>query len=116
MKCTNETDNFSLSNRNARINYPIGLITADETRLAGAVTWAYNMNYYLYAKAYYWTMSPSYFSSYDSSAREFYVASSGGLSNGGIWLDVGLRPLISLFLGTSIKSGNGTKGNPYVIA
>ena len=74
LKCSNENDRFKVSNAIAKLNYPIDLILADEVALAGGRayyngTYAPNSNYYLYNGKYYWTISPSYFSSYDSSVH-----------------------------------------------
>ena len=62
----NTVDKFSVSseNGNGKSLYPIGLITADEVRLAGgsvaigSATGKVNKDYYLYSSQVYWTMAP----------------------------------------------------------
>ena len=50
------------SNGNKSLQYPIGLVTADEAALTG-ITWNNaNTGSYLYTGQTYWTMSPSFFS------------------------------------------------------
>ena len=116
LKCENAVDKFSLKNQLAKLNYPIGLLTGDEMRLAGAASvGVVNSNFYLLTKDYYWTMTPSVFNS--SGPSQFYVSSSGQLySSGSITYAFGLRPSISLVYGTLFEDGDGTVGNPYVIA
>ena len=47
LKCGGDNDKFRVSNANAKLDYPISLITADEVALAGGVNNTTNMNYYL---------------------------------------------------------------------
>ena len=68
LKCSQDNDKFKMSNESAKLDYPVGLILADEVALAGGRAYyngAYspNSNYYLYNGKYYWTLSPSYFNS-----------------------------------------------------
>ena len=121
LKCSNENDRFKVSNALAKLNYPIALILADEVALAGGRayyngTYAPNSNYYLYNGKYYWTISPSYFSSYDSSVHVWPVLSSGSL---GPWYNVtnslGVRPVINLKADTLITKGDGSSINPFVV-
>ena len=37
LKCTQDNDKFKVSNANAKLDYPISLITADEAAMAGGV-------------------------------------------------------------------------------
>ena len=115
--CPNETDRFSVGNNNAKLKYPVGLLTADEIILAGAAgnSSTSNSSYYLYNGSYYWSLSPSYFGN-RGAAREFYVYSSGYLSNTIANLNHGLRPVVSLKPGTEfVDGGEGTTANPYVV-
>ena len=95
---------------NQDLTYPVGLITADETVLAGG-QWAVNNKYYLYTGNWYRTGSASLF--HDGSANAFNVSSVGDTPYG---YDVngngGVRLAISLESGV-LKFGDGTAGNPF---
>ena len=116
-ECTNTADLYTVassSQGNKALDYPIGLITADEVAYAGGVYGQTNNGYYLYTNQYYWTMSPSYF--YGSSAYVFYVGSNGTLDlSNGVNLARGVRPVINLAPNVTI-TGAGTTSNPYVVS
>ena len=118
LTCSNVNDKFTTTNStigNKKLTSPIGLITADEVNMAGARTSYKNQLFYLYTGTYYWTMSPSYFS-YDGSARELCVTSSGELYVWGfVYSGYGVRPVINLDSSNLQFTGSGTKENPYVI-
>ncbi len=101
------------SKGNKLLQYPIGLITADEVLLAGGFWDSANSSYYLYTNQYYWTMSPHIF--YTSGyARVFYVTPGGGLGSDGVYFtEPGVRPVINLKATTKF-SGKGTVGDPYI--
>ena len=63
LKCPSNNDKFSLSNKNATLDFPISLITADEVSLAGGVYNLSNNSYYLYSGQSIWTLSPTSFAS-----------------------------------------------------
>ena len=114
MECVNNTDKFSMSNSLARLNYPIGFLTADEMILAGAsAAGLENESYYLFTGDNYWTASPSDFYLY---AREISIYN-GGLSRyNGVGSGYGIRPVISLKLGVKFENGgDGTPTNPYIV-
>ena len=114
--CPNETDRFSVSSSVAHLNYPVGLLTADEIVMAGASgsSSTSNNTYYLYTGNYYWSLSPNYFNSY--LANEFSVSNKGLLSNNLVSNSRGVRPVVSLKPGTGFESGgDGTPTNPYVV-
>ena len=117
MACENVTDRFSVSNQEAKLKYPVGLLTADEIILAGAAGNSYTNNtaYYLYTGNYYWSLSPySFF--YNYLAFEFYVYINGYLSYDYVSNANGLRPVVSLKLGTEFEDGgDGTTLKPYVV-
>ena len=104
----------SASRGNKALDYPIGLITADEVAYAGGVYGSTNESYYLYTNQYYWTMSPSYFAAANSYAYVFAVYSNSYLS----WLNVriayGVRPVINLKTDVQL-SGSGTSTDPYTV-
>ena len=117
LKCSQENDKFRVSSTNAKLDYPIGLILADEVALAGGVYNTTNMNYYLYDSRNFWTLSPSRFYSSHSDARAWLVTSSGNLDP---WTDVvnlfGVRPVINLKANTPITKGDGSVINPFVVS
>ena len=121
LKCSGDNDKFKVSNESAKLDYPVGLILADEVALAGGRSYyndAYspNSNYYLYNGKSFWTLSPSYFGSGYSFAHVWRVLSSGSLHP---WYNVtisfGVRPVINLKADTLITKGDGTSLNPFVI-
>ena len=122
LKCSQDNDKFKMSNESAKLDYPVGLILADEVALAGGRGYyngAYspNSNYYLYNGKYYWSLSPSYFFSNYSNAHVWYVVPSGSLSPG-IYVanSIGVRPVINLKADTLITKGDGSSLNPFVVS
>ena len=116
LKCAQDGDKFKVSNESAKLDYPISLITADEVAIAGGVYNTPNSNYYLYNGQYFWTLSPSYFSSINSIARVWSILPSGSLVNwNGVTYSFGARPVINLKADTLITKGDGTALNPYVV-
>ena len=76
----NKNDNFSVTettNTNGKLDYPIGLITADEVALAGGKYNEKNENFWLRTNGYFWTMTPSLFYSSLAYAIEFSVYPTG---------------------------------------
>ena len=122
LKCSQGSDRFKVSNTSAKLDYPIGLIQADEVALAGGRayyndSYSPNSNYYLYNGKYFWTLSPSRFYSNYSLATVWYVMPSGSLHP---WNDVaysaGVRPVINLKADTLITKGDGSSLNPFVVS
>ncbi len=117
-KCTNSSDLFTVSSSNKgnkALQYPIGLITADEVAYAGGVYGSSNSSYYLYTGQTYWTMSPYWYGG--GNAGVFLVSSTNGLSGTGVgWAAWGVRPVINLKADVQISTGTGTSSNPYVIS
>ena len=121
LKCSGNNDKFKMSNESAKLDYPVGLILADEVALAGGRAYyngeySPNSNYYLYNGKYYWTLSPSYFDSGGSYAYVWSVMPSGSLYP---WYNVtysgGVRPVINLRADVQITKGDGSSLNPFVI-
>lgn len=126
--CDQKNDQFSYkysSVGNNKLNYSIGLITADEVAMAGGVYDKTNTKYYLYTGKSYWTMSAYNF--INCGANVFTVSESGALdvsisSSSGIGVSCssnansenGVRPVISLKADLDFE-GDGTKDNPYKI-
>ena len=121
LKCGQNNDKFKMSNESAKLDYPVGLILADEVALAGGRAYynggySPNSNYYLYNGKYYWTLSPSCFSSIYSDARVWTVLPSGGLYPwNAVTYSIGVRPVINLRADVQITKGDGSSLNPFVI-
>lgn len=129
LKCTQINDRFTVNNRigNKNLEYPIGLITADEVMLAGGgipASWdSENQKYYLYKGIHYWQMTP-YMVSANGYASALIVSEYGFLTtlsgsvNGkycmGVDCCLGIAPVINLtseYFETLI--GDGTISNPF---
>lgn len=115
-ECSNSSDLYTTSGSsqgNKALQYPIGLISADEVAYAGGVWATSNTSYYLYTNSAYWTMSPFNFAG--SRARVFRVYSDGDLSNGNVNSSYGVRPVINL-RGDLFVTGTGTSIDPYEVS
>ncbi len=115
--CPTGSDIFTVntSNGNGALNYPVGLITADEVAMAGGVYRTVNSSYYLYTNTSYWTGSPYYFYRTGTYANGTYMSSSGYFSDDPVPDTLGTRPVISL--SSSVKlSGDGTWNNVYTVS
>jgi hypothetical protein len=118
LSCPMQSDAFTVSDTtkgNAHLTNPVGLITADEVSMAGAIVGADNNSYYLYTGDDYWTGSPYYYVSIV--AVEFGVDSigaSGSLYDSGVNNLMGVRPVISL-KSTVTATGTGVWNDPYVV-
>ena len=121
LKCSQDNDKFKMSNESVKLDYPVGLILADEVALAGGRGYyngAYspNSNYYLYNGKYYWTLSPSYFHSNYSIALVWIVMPSGSLHPwNSVANSIGVRPVINLRADTLITKGDGSSLNPFIV-
>ena len=99
--CPNENDRFSL---NHNLNYPVGLITADEVLFSGEDSYLYNDSY--------WTMTPAYF---DGSDAYNYVVNKNKLVTSKVTNDFGIKPVISLDKNILLESGDGSIESPYIV-
>lgn len=102
-------------NGNKMLNYPVGLITADEAVYAGGKFSKSNHKYYLDVGTYYWTMSPSYFHSLDAYAYVWFVFPAGSLSYNRVAAAYGVRPVLNLKSDVLYSNGTGTEADPYII-
>lgn len=117
----NTVDKFSVSseNGNGKSLYPIGLITADEVRLAGgsvaigSATEKVNKDYYLYSSQVYWTMTP-YIINHKNSLLHV-VDQEGKISSNGAIDARGIRPVIALKNNVNVISGDGSVSEPYFL-
>ena len=125
--CTNMSDAFSVNNASAKLDYPVGLITADELSYAGGqvyttldapYTWYYtNANgESSYGGAAFWALSPLSWSGYNSSV--WNVRGSvlpGYLDDSVVRGSCAVRPSVSLSSCNLISRGDGSPENPYVV-
>lgn len=124
-ECSNSSDLFTTSGSNGgnkALQYPIGLITADEVAYSGEVWDGAQRNTYLYIGLDYWTMSPQSYDVMLGTANVFYahvnalpVSPGGGISNP-VNNTVGVRPVINLKASVQFSSGDGTVSNPYIVS
>ena len=110
--CSSVKDKFTVSTSkgNGLLNYPIGLITADEAILASG-----GNNSWLFTGNPYWTMTPSYFA---QDGGHVYFFDGLGLISAvrNVGSDVvGVRPAISLKPNLEIVDGSGSASDPYII-
>ena len=126
--CKNNNDKFTLKTNalssikgtsgygNNTLNYPVGLITADEVVLAGGMYNVMNSKYYLYSGYNNWTSSPSSFYASEAYSTVWSLYPSGvlGTTHPASWL--GARPVINLNANVKITSGSGTENDPYEIS
>ena len=119
LKCPTESDKFTSKDSstgigNKTLEYPVGLITADEVAMAGGKWATDNSSYYLYTNKYYWSGSPTMFYSDISYANEFIVYVDGNFDTRYVNDSYGARPVVSLSSKAKL-SGNGTYSNPYTV-
>ena len=123
--CTNIKDAFSGSNTRAKLNYPVGLMSADEVAYAGgkagsevSAVWYYlNSNGgSIIGSTWWWLMSPYFWSDDGSGVWSVRGSSSPGhLSYVGVDHSYGVRPVISLKGNLGWKSGDGSSASPYEV-
>ena len=121
--CANIKDAFSGNNIEAKLTYPIALMTADEISYAGGVIaedspmWYYT-NSSLESSTgttEWWSLSPDY---WNSDAHSWHVLGSdipGGLNGHYVNNWFGVRPAVSLKACVQWKSGDGSANSPYEI-
>lgn len=103
---------FTVANK--MLKYRVGMITADEVRLAGfGSTSKSNTTYYLYTGTSYWTLSPRDISPQHPDV--WSVGSNGELVSVTPINSLGVRPMVSLKSNTEYASGTGFAEDPYVI-
>ncbi len=114
LNCSSINDSFTQSNEkgNGKLDYRIGLLTADEVMLAGGKLNKTNKVYYLYSNSIFVTSSPSAFM---DGASIFFVGSNGSLNYNVVTNKFGIRPVISLKSDTTITEGDGTSGSPFIV-
>ena len=104
--CTNETDSFSMSNPKANLNYPIGLLSMPELRLAG-----FGSSHYFNNEQRVWLASPIGFSDFTAVG----MTNSVDFVGSNVFRSGGVRPSVSLKPKTYFSSGDGSFTKPFVI-
>ena len=121
--CPNDNNGGKLSkftvndtiNGNGKLNYKIGMLTADEATFAGLLFNKYNYSTYLQentGKSSWWTMTPFDFSGNYVNVWNIY---SGNLNYVPIMDSEHIRPAIALTSETLISGGTGTSEDPYIV-
>ena len=121
--CTDIRDAFSINNTNAKLDYPVSLMTADEIAFAGGVAfqtmntpyaWFISNSTGSQVSTYWWSLSPFSWDvsravvwRWNSDNANFYNDSVDGTN--------GVRPAISLKSCTLYSTGNGSASDPYTI-
>ena len=103
LKCSNVTDQFSLYNNKAKLDYKIGLATRPEVYLL-------NNDKIRSVGENFWLLTP-----YGYYLRGNYINQNGTIEETNLYFSYGVRPVISLKPNSKIKSGNGTVENPYIM-
>ena len=125
--CEDSKDAFSGSNSEAKLTYPIGLMTTDEithaggykyTILASPYAWYYlnSAGGSITGSTYWWSLSPRNWSR--GRSRVWYVGGSyspGVLESDDVNYSCGVRPAISIKADALYSSGDGSPENPYEI-
>ena len=125
--CTNMSDAFSVNNTSAKLDYPVGLITADEISYAGGeayipltapYAWYYtNANgESSYGNDFFWALSPDCWDGSGSGVWNVLGSDGPGRLNGGfVVVSVAVRPSVSLSSCNLISRGDGSANNPYTV-
>ena len=115
LSCPNLNDSYTVNSDkgNRALTYPVALLTADELTIAGSGRKGHSAMAYLHTGQYWRTMTPYYFNNtnpsmfikHEETRMSYYPASNV----------YGVRPAISLKVGTLITGGNGTVDSPYIV-
>ena len=106
LSCANTTDQFSVSNNNAKLTYKVGLLSGPEEKILN------NRNIGKTGQPY-WLLSPIYF--FGNGAVSRYLDASGELAGHDVNASLGVKPAISLKPGTTYSTGDGSMANPYIV-
>ena len=121
--CANIKDAFSGSNAEAKLTYPIGLMTTDEIVFAGgAANNEMNTPYAWFTinsagtrlSSPWWSLSPFNWNGSEASVWE-WTTGSESLSGSDVYNANAVRPVISLKSCIKYSTGNGTYETPYEI-
>ena len=122
--CANIKDAFSVNNSEAKLRYPIGLMTSDEAVFAGSLTHNASNTYLGYNSLKtnstgtntWWLMTPAYAKTNGVRGHIIIPTTSvSTLDTAGVNLTSAVRPVISLKADVVYKSGDGSAASPYEI-
>ena len=124
--CANINDAFSAGNKNAKLTYPIALMTADEISYAGGVfkldnhnVWYnYNSNNEKITDIWWWLMTPWNYLNWYKKPTVFVAYKGGQIGGSRVSEDAengAVRPVISIKGENIWKSGDGSAEHPYEI-
>ncbi len=121
--CNNTKDAFSGNNSEAKLTYPISLMTLDEIMFAGgnSYTTRHNAWYMLNSSnssygvsGSFWLLSPA--EGPGSFASVFVIdRTTGSIGTSNVENNLGIRPVISIKSDALWSSGNGSSSSPYEI-
>ena len=121
--CTDIRDAFSIDNTNAKLDYPVSLMTADEIAFAGGVAfqtmntpyaWFISNSVGTQVSTSWWSLSP-YSWSYGRASVWYWRSDFANLSNYYVDGTNAVRPAISLKSCIKYSTGDGTSESPYEI-
>ena len=122
--CANIKDAFSVNNSEAKLRYPIGLMTSDEAAFAGSLTHNASNTYLGYNSLKtnstgtntWWLMTPAYAKTNGVRGHIIIPTTSvSKLDTDLVNLTYAVRPVISLKSDVVYKSGDGSAASPYEI-
>jgi|GEM_PF-1019319 len=112
--CAQQNDRFTVndvSKGNGALTYPIGLITADEMALAGAVNGVQNNTHYLYDGTFgSWTMTPVKMMDYSG----IWIADTALADSNNTTNTIMIRTVINLKNGIMV-TGSGSATDPFIV-
>ena len=121
--CTDIRDAFSIDNTNAKLDYPVSLMTADEIAFAGGVAfqtmntpyaWFISNSVGTQVSTSWWSLSPYYW--YRGNAIVWdWNSGDAYLGNYRVGYTSAVRPAISLKSCIKYSTGDGTSESPYEI-
>ena len=121
--CTDIRDAFSIDNTNAKLDYPVSLMTADEIAFAGGVAnqtmntpyaWFINNSAGSKVSIDWWSLSPSRWVNGGANVWYWY-SGNANLSYIYVVITRAVRPAISLKSCIKYSTGDGTSESPYEI-
>ncbi len=112
LKCSNITDQYSVSNPSAKLTYKVGLMSGPEMNIMNNKNARDSGNAYLLG-------SPLDFYDYHYFAASSLIVGGGVISGNndgvGVLEASGVRPAISLKPDTEYVAGDGSMANPYIV-
>ena len=121
--CSDVRDAFSVENTNAKLDYPVSLMTADEIAFAGGVAfqtmntpyaWFISNSAGTQVSTYWWSLSPNYWN-YGDARVWYWFSGYAYLSNYYVNYTNAVRPAISLKSCIKYSTGDGPSESPYEI-